>query len=89
MESLQLDKKTEAILAEIQKAKGNEKVLDLIADLTSILIERNYPYMPSIIKQIKKTNENMGGNGIVHVELKLYKGEIQEAVFHEVTKVKF
>ena len=89
MESLQLDRKTIEILAMIQKAKDEQQVLDHIADLTAILIEKNYPYMPGIIKQLKKTNEAMNGNGIVHIELKLFKGEVQEAVFHEITKIKF
>lgn len=76
-------------LAQIKNCKDDVKMLDLIGSLALDLIENNYPYVPKVIAQVKKAKENMDGNGVIHVELKMYKGDITEAVFHEVTKLKF
>lgn len=76
-------------LAQIKTCKDDAKLLDLIGSLALDLIENNYPYVPKVIAQVKKANESMDGNGVVHIELKLYKGAVTEAVFHEVTKLKF
>jgi len=42
-----------------------------------------------MVQQVKKVNDNMEGNGVVHIQLKMFKGDVQEAVFHEITKLKF
>lgn len=76
-------------LAQIKNCKDDVKMLDLIGSLALDLIENNYPYVPKVIAQVKKAKENMDGNGVIHIELKMYKGDITEAVFHEVTKLKF
>lgn len=77
------------LLAQIKMCKDDTKLLDLIGNLSMVLIENNYPYVPRMIAQVKRVNDEMEGNGVVHLELKMYKGDVVEAVFHEVTKVKF
>lgn len=77
------------LLARIKGCKDDAELLSLVGDLSLKLIENNYPYVPRVIAQIAKVNDNMGGNGVVHLELKMYKGDVTEAVFHEVTKLRF
>lgn len=77
------------LLLRIKACKDDTELLKLVGDLALKLIETNYPYIPRVIQQVRKTNESMDGNGVVHLELKMFKGEITEAVFHEVTKLKF
>lgn len=77
------------ILAQIKTCKDDAKLLDLISAASMSLIQNNYPYIPRIIQQVKKINESMSGNGVVHLELKMYNGDITEGVFHEVTKIRF
>lgn len=80
---------TLVLLSKIKGCKDDKQLLSLVGDLSGILINNNYPYVEKLIEQINRVNDNMNGNGTVHVELKIFKGEVQEAVFHEVTKVKF
>lgn len=80
---------TYTTLAQIKSCKDDAKLLDLVSKLSMTLIENNYPYVPKIINQLRKVNEDMEGNGVVHIELKVYKGQITEGVFHEVTKCRF
>lgn len=77
------------LLLRIKACKDDTELLKLVGDLALKLIETNYPYIPRVIQQVRQTNQNMDGNGVVHLELKMFKGEITEAVFHEVTKLKF
>jgi hypothetical protein len=73
----------------IRSIRSDTELLDYIGRVSAELIEKNYPYVPRVVEQIKRINEQMGGNGIVHIELKIYQGKVTEAVFHEVTKLKF
>ena len=77
------------MLAQIKVCKDDDKLLDLIGSLSLALVENNYPYVPRVIAQVKRVNEEMNGSGVVHLELKMYNGKIIEGVFHEITKVKF
>lgn len=77
------------LLQELSNSKDQRKILNLVGSLSAILIEQNYPYIPKMVQQVKKVNENMEGNGVVHIQLKMFKGDVQEAVFHEITKLKF
>lgn len=73
----------------IKNCNSEEELMDLLGSLSMELLEKNYPYIPRIISQVRSINDGMEGNGVVHLELKIYKGEVSEATFHEVTKVKF
>lgn len=77
------------LLAKIKNCKDDAELLKLVGDLSLKLIETNYPYVPRLIQQVKQVNTNMGGNGVVHLELKMFRGDVTEAVFHEVTRLKF
>ncbi len=77
------------LLQELSNSKDQRKILNLVGSLSAILIEQNYPYIPKMVQQVKKVNDNMEGNGVVHIQLKMFKGDVQEAVFHEITKLKF
>lgn len=77
------------LLAKIKSCKDDAELLKLVGDLSLRLIETNYPYVPRLIQQVKQVNTNMEGNGVVHLELKMFRGDVTEAVFHEVTRLKF
>lgn len=77
------------LLAKIKNCKDDAELLKLVGDLSLKLIETNYPYVPRLIQQVKQVNTNMDGNGVVHLELKMFRGDVTEAVFHEVTRLKF
>lgn len=77
------------LLAKIKNCKDDTELLKLVGDLSLKLIETNYPYVPRLIQQVKQVNTNMEGNGVVHLELKMFRGDVTEAVFHEVTRLKF
>lgn len=76
-------------LAKIKACKDDAVLLELVSELALTLVQNNYPYVPKIISQVTKINEGMNGNGVVHLELKMYDGKVTEGVFHEITKFKF
>lgn len=85
-------KSDEEIASRIRRLIEIEDELEfakLFVETMAIVIDRNYPYMTRIINQVKESEERMEGYGDIVIQLRMWNGKMQQAVFNEVTKIKF
>jgi hypothetical protein len=79
-ESMTLDQMIDGLM----KERNRVSFIKELGDLTTVLISMNYPFLPTIADKIKNTPD-----GEINITLKTYKGKVQSALFHEITKVSY
>lgn len=60
-----------------------------LGELLSLALEVNKPYLVKIDRNIHKQIKEMDGKGNIVINLKIYEGNVQQAVFTQMTKVSF
>ena len=81
-------KKLQTVLAKYNIVDRDEFLNDL-GELLAYALEDKKPYLAELERSIIKNIDLMGGNGNMHLMLKIYEGRVQQGVFNLVTKVKF
>lgn len=66
---------------ELMGIKDSDLFIEKLGDLSAVLVERNYPWLPDVISKIKKLED-----GEVHITLRVKAQRVTTAVFHEFTK---